>query len=180
MAALRAFLHITVDGVVEAPEHWGARYVGTLAAAYEAQQLETASALVVGRRTYEELAAAWPNRPRGSSFADRMNAIPKYVVTATERTLGWKNARALVGDGIATVERLKDTVEGDLLVYGSASLTRSLLASGLVDELRLCVHPLAVGAGRRLFLPEAQIIRFRLSGCQPLDNGVVVLCYLPD
>jgi len=135
-----------------------------------------AQAQLLGRVTYEGFAAAWPSVTDESGFADRMNSMPKYVVSSTLKTAGWNNSTII---GMSDVAGLRDAREGVLLVAGSGTLVRGLLERGLVDEVRLMVFPVALGSGRRLFA-EAPLSLFTLTSSRPVGpDGVIVVTYVP-
>ena len=139
----------------------------------------TVEALLFGRRTWQGMAAAWPGRA-GDPYADRMNAIKKYVVsrTLTEDDLSWNNTTLLFGDrALADIADLRAQEGGDLLVWGSASLANTLLAEGLVDELNLMIEPILLGGGKRIF-PEDGLARpMQLVRCVSAATGVQVCTY---
>lgn len=175
---------VTLDGVMEAPgREPGFRHAGWVLDhfipehdAYRYQELLEASALVLGRVTYEGFSAAWPKATGG--FADRMNLLPKYVVSSTlQEPLEW-NASLLKGDLTSEVETLKgQDGDGHLFVQGSCSLAQELLRRGLVDELRLMVFPVLLGSGARLFPESSDKISLALVGSRTFDSGVVALTY---
>ena len=143
--------------------------------------MNTAEALVFGRRTWQGMAAAWPERA-GDPYADQMNAIKKYVVsrTLTETDLSWNNTTLLSGDrAVADIAGLRGRDGGDLLIWGSASLVMTLLAEGLVDELNLMIEPILLGGGKRIF-PEDGIARpMHLVKCVTAGTGVQICTYHP-
>jgi len=141
----------------------------------------TTDALLFGRRTWQGMAAAWPGRA-GDPYADRMNAVRKYVVsrTLTGDDLTWNNTMLLPGDrAVADIAALRGEPGGDLVVWGSASLVTTLLAEGLVDELNLMIEPILLGGGKRIF-PEDGVARpLQLVGCVGAGTGVQVCTYRP-
>jgi dihydrofolate reductase len=179
---------VSLDGVMEAPGgEPGFRHTGWVLEhfvpehdAYKHEELLETSALLLGRVTYEGFAAAWPNAT--GEFADRMNALPKYVVSGTlHEPLEW-NASLLKGDLTSSVETLKGQGqgpdgEGHVFVHGSHSLAQELLKRGLVDELRLMVFPVVLGSGARLFPDSPDKISLALVGSRTFDSGVVALTY---
>jgi dihydrofolate reductase len=177
MRILTAWLYITLDGVVEAPEKW----VMPDEEMFEEQTAGYADsdALLLGRRTYEVFAAAWPRRGSDVPNADWMNNTQKYVASTTLESPDWQNATVLGGDARETVARLKEEDGGTITLNGSATLLRSLLDAELVDELRLLLHPFALGSGDRLFDNVEDRVSLRLTACHPYDNGVVSLSYKP-
>jgi dihydrofolate reductase len=149
---------ITLDGVIEDPggaegfEHGGWAFQferGPEGDEFKLDELMAAEAQLLGRRTYEGFAAAWPERSDEVGFADKMNSMPKYVVSSTLDDPTWTNTTVL--RDVDEVARVKDEHEGELLVAGSATLVQALVARGLADELRLMVFPVVLGAGKRLF-----------------------------
>jgi dihydrofolate reductase len=134
-------------------------------------------ALLLGRRTYEWLAARWPSR--SGALADRLNSVPKYVVSSTLRDPGWNNSTVLRGGVVTEASRLKQEVNGEILVAGSFQLLRTLMEHDLVDELRLKIYPVVLGAGARLFGETSNEKPMRLVGTQTLDDGVAFLIYQP-
>lgn len=148
---------MTIDGVVEDPggsedfERGGWAFDfdrGSDGDKFKVDELMAAEVLLLGRVTYEGFAAAWPSRE--GEFADKFNAMAKYVVTSTLKDPDWSNTTVIDGDVAEAVKRLKDEVDGDILVNGSVQLVEALLDEGLVDELRLMVFPTVLGAGKRL------------------------------
>ena len=175
---------ITLDGVVEAPggepthphTGWTVPYGTPELYAFKLRETLEAESLLLGRVTYEGFAAAWPGRE--GAFADKMNAMPKHVATATRPELRW-NATALTGDVPAAVDELKAGDGGPILVAGSATLVRTLLHHGLVDELRLLVFPVAVGGGLRIFGEDRQKLALELAELVRYETGVLLQVYRP-
>ncbi len=178
---------ITLDGIIEDPggsegtEHggWSFRHPAPEGQQFKGEELERADAQLLGRVTYEGFAAAWPAMEEsGGDFAKKMNAMPKYVVSTTLTEATWTNTTILRGaDLAAEVSRVKDQHEGDILVAGSAALVHSLTELGLVDEYRLMVHPVVLGAGKRLFTgvgPDLELAEMRKGG-----PDVLLLIYRP-
>ena len=140
----------------------------------EARDTDT---LLLGRITYEELASVWP--ARDGELADRLNGMPKYVVSSRLERAAWNNSTVLSGDAVEEVSRLKRELDGNMVVPGSIRLTRTLIEHDLADELRLLVYPVVLGAGERLFgeLPDKKPLR--LVDTQSLGDGIAVLTYEP-
>ncbi len=134
-------------------------------------------ALLLGRKTYEGFAAAWPSRD--GEFADKFNNMPKYVVSSTLKDPEWSNSTVLGSDLPAEVSRLKEEVDGDIVVHGSAQLVQALVDEGLVDELRLMVFPVVLGAGKRLFGETSDKRPLRLAESKSVGDGVAILIYEP-
>ena len=175
---------ITLDGIIEDPggsegtEHggWSFRHPAAEGQQFKGEELERADAQLLGRVTYEGFAAAWPSVKDDVGFADRMNSMPKYVVSATLTKAEWNNSTII---GIDDVARVRDSCQGILLIAGSGALVRGLLERGLVDEVRLMVFPVVLGSGQRLF-DGAPLTRFTLASSQPVGpDGVLVLTYTP-
>ncbi|HEX8007710.1 MAG TPA: dihydrofolate reductase family protein, partial [Trebonia sp.] len=139
-----------------------------------AEALGTA-ALLLGRRSDEWFGERWASRP--GEFADRLNSLPKYVVSATLQDPKWTNVTVLTGNVIDEVTRLKQQVDGDIVVYASYQLGRTLIEHDLVDELRLFIFPVVVGAGDRLFGETSGAKPFRLTGSRPVGDGLVRVTY---
>jgi dihydrofolate reductase len=175
-----ASIFLTLDGVMEAPGGWQLENnlfdeeMGRLIQ----QQLFAADALLLGRVTYQEFAAAWPSMTDEDGFADRMNAIPKFVASATLDRLEW-NATRLEGSAEEAVPKLKQQPGGDLLVMGSGELLNALGRADLVDEYQLWVHPVVVGRGKRLFKDGVDPKLLRLGASRTFGSGVVLLTYQP-
>ena len=169
---------VSLDGVIEAPS-WTMPYWNDEIAAFKGEEDGAAEALLLGRATYEMFAAVWPTSPDPS--APKINAMPKYVASTTldqadlDR-LGW-NATLLEGEVPETVRALKQEGGGDLLVWGSAELARTLTAHGLVDEYRLIVYPVVLGDGKRLFGSEKATLD--LVEVRPFASGATGLVYRP-
>jgi dihydrofolate reductase len=179
---------VSIDGVFEDPggsenyEHGGWTFEydrGDDGNQFKLDELTQADAQLLGRVTYEGFAAAWPERSDPVGFADKMNGMPKYVVSKTLRKLDWNNSTLLEGDVLDSVAKLKTEIAGDILVAGSGRLAQTLLQHGLVDELRLMVFPLVLGAGKRFFAEGGESV-LRLVEAKPVgDAGVVTLTYAP-
>jgi dihydrofolate reductase len=177
---------ITLDGVVEAPggedghphSGWVFDFMGPEQMEYKLAEVLEAEALLIGRTTYEGFVEAWPERD--GEFADKMNGMPKYVVSsALAAPLAWDHSTVVSGDVAAEVTRLKEASDGAILVAGSARLVQFLLEHGLVDELRLMVFPVLVGGGLRCFPDSFRKQSFRVVDTQAFATGVVVHTYQP-
>ena len=144
--------------------------------------LNDAEALLFGRRTWQTMAAAWPERA-GDPFADRMNAIPKYVVSATlgDDELTWNNTTRIAGDqAVARIRELHETDGGNLLVMGSPTLVRTLMSEGLIDELRLIVMPVLLGGGKTIFTDDGAMRTLELVSTVISGTGANVCTYRPS
>jgi dihydrofolate reductase len=176
--------NVTLDGVIQDPagdegfKHGG--WVGLIKDRPELNQLALdealgAEALLLGRRTYEWLAARWPSR--SGELADQLNAVPKYVVSSTLEHPDWNNSTVLKGDVLDEVSKLKHEFDGEIVVPASFQLVRTLMEHDLVDELRLKIFPVVLGAGERLFGETSDRKAMRLVDTTTLEGDVVVLTY---
>jgi dihydrofolate reductase len=174
---LKAWQYVTLDGVVDAPENW----VVADNTMFEEQTADYAAsdALLLGRRTYEIFAASWPQRGSEVANADWMNNTQKYVASTTLESPTWQNTTVLESDVAEAVSQLKQEDGETVTLNGSATLLRSLLAAGLVDELRLFLHPIVLGSGARLFDGGTDRLTLELAESHGYDSGVVSLTYRP-
>ncbi len=170
---------LSLDGVMEAPQNWHFPFVSPdMAASITAQTLE-ANALLLGRATFEEFAGHWPSQRNDEhGIADKLNAMPKFVVSKTLETVSWNNSKLIRGRVLEAVAALKRTITGTISVTGSAALIEALERTELIDEYRLMVHPVIVGRGKRLFA-DASPARLRLTDSTSFESGVVGLTYQP-
>lgn len=175
---------VSVDGVMEAPggepgyRHtgWVARFPDLGQFAYKLEETLAAEALLLGRTTYRSFAGAWPDQE--GDFADKMNAMPKYVVSSTLRDPAWDNTTILEGPVAESVARLKAEVQGVLLVAGSHTLVQALRAHDLVDEYRLMVLPIVLGSGMRVFEDSEDAAELELTAARSFGS-VALLTYQP-
>jgi dihydrofolate reductase len=168
---------ISLDGVVETPEQWHMSYVDEeMMAAVGAVQARI-DTMLLGRVTYETFAGAFAGAPAEDPIVAQMNRLQKVVVSSTLSDPTWENSTVLAGDVVDGVRELKARPGADILVTGSITLVRGLLAAGLVDELNLLVHPLVVGAGERLFEAEGPKVPLTLTSSTVLGSGVTNACY---
>jgi dihydrofolate reductase len=178
--------NVSLDGVVQDPTGeegfdrggWFLRISDRDRAGWAGAGLEEAQqgeALLLGRRTEEYLAARWPSRT--GAWADRLNGMPKYVLSATLDKPQWTNSTILTGDPVTEAVKLKQELAGEIVVNGSIQLVHALLAHDLVDELRLIVFPVVVGAGRRMFGETAGVMLLRLVSARTIGDGLTQLTY---
>ena len=176
--------NVTLDGVVQDPAgDEGFRLGGWVGLIKDRPQLNKlaldealgAEALLLGRRTYEWLAARWPSR--SGELADRLNSLPKYVVSSTLEDPDWNNSTVLNGDAVDAVSNLKRELEGEIIIPASFQLVRTLMEYHLVDELRLKMFPVVLGAGERLFGETSDKEPLRLVDTQTVEGDVVFLTY---
>jgi dihydrofolate reductase len=166
---------ISVDGVVEDPGGSENFKYGGWSFEFKLDETLEAEAQLLGRVTYEGFAEAWP--PRDGEFADKFNNMPKYVVSSTLKNPEWTNSTVLDGDMAESVAKLKDEVDGDIVVHGSVQLVQGLIEHGLVDELRLMVFPVVLGGGKRLFGETSDKRTLRLTDSKTVGDGVSILVY---
>jgi dihydrofolate reductase len=176
--------NVSLDGVIQDPAgDEGFRLGGWVGLIKDRQGINKLTldealgtqALLLGRRSYEWFAARWPSR--SGELADRINSLPKYVVSSTLENPDWKNSMALKGDVVNEVSRLKRRLDGDIVVWASFQLVRTLMEHDLVDELRLKIYPVVLGAGERLFGTISDKKPMRLVGSQTVDGDVAFLTY---
>jgi dihydrofolate reductase len=178
MRKLVAVELVSLDGVMEAPENWSSPYSNDEMEEANASGMTASDTMLVGRRTYEAFAAFWPHQPGGTPMVDYMNSVPKYVVSTTlEKPLGWNNSTLIEGDVAEGVAELKQRPGKDITVLGSADLVNTLLRDGLLDELRLMVHPIVLGSGKRLFEDGGDRKALELVDSRKFATGVVYLAY---
>jgi dihydrofolate reductase len=177
---------ISLDGVVEAPggnenfKHTGWSFEferGEEGNQFKLDETLASDALLLGRVTYEGFAAAWPSRE--GEFADKFNSMPKYVVSSTLKSPEWNNSTVLEGDIAEEVANLREKHDGDIVVHGSPRLVQALIERDLVDELRLMMFPVVLGAGKRLFGETSDKKRLRLVDSKIVGDGVAILVYAP-
>ncbi len=140
-------------------------------------ELEEAEAQLLGRVTYEAFAAAWPSIEDEVGFAEKMNSMPKYVYSSTLESPEWQNSTVISGDLATAVGEIKDKVDGDILVAGSAELVQGLIAADLLDELRLMVFPVTLGGGKRLFGDDGRKVPLTLTDARTIGAGIQLLTY---
>jgi dihydrofolate reductase len=178
---------ISLDGIVEDPggsegtRHggWTFKFNDPDGMKYKLDETMDHEAMLLGRVTYEGFAEAWPGRTDEVGFADKMNGMPKYVVSKTLTRADWNNSTILSGDLAQEVTALKEQDGGDILVAGSVSLVRGLTELGLVDEYRLMTFPIVLGEGKRLFEGVSDATTLSLADVKPLQSGTVILTYHP-
>ena len=175
---------VSLDGVMEDPGGsedfkyggWAFEFSrGEEGDKFKLDETMQAAAQLLGRATYETFAEAWPSRE--GEFADRFNSMPKYVVSSTLKDPEWTNTTVLEPPVEQAVRKLKDDVDGDIVVHGSGRLVQALIENGLVDELRLMVFPVVLGTGKRLFGDPGEKKGLRLVESKVVGDGVVILIY---
>ncbi len=176
---------VTLDGVMEAPggepghphSGWAGAFMGPQEVQFKLGEVLEAEAHLLGRVTYESFAGAWPQRE--GPMADKINSMPKYVVSTTLRELEWTNCTLIGGNVVEEIQKLRQRDGGPLLVAGSRTLLHTLMANDLVDEYRFMIFPVAVGSGLRLFPETPEKTELELTGTQTFDSGAVVSTYVP-
>jgi dihydrofolate reductase len=179
MRKVVAGLFISLDGVVEAPETWHFPYFNDEMGQAVGAQIAESDTMLLGRRTYEEFASYWPNQGSDVELADVMNGTPKLVASTTLKHLDWQNSTLIEGDVAEALTELKAGPGKDISITGSPTLVRSLLGAGVLDELRLLVHPIVVGTGKRLFPDGTDRAPLRLAKSETFSTGVLSLTYVP-
>jgi dihydrofolate reductase len=171
--------YVSLDGVFEEPGEWSFDFFNDEAEQFKFDELFASDLLLLGRKTYEGFAAAWPSMSDERGFADRMNSLPKLVASTTLDEAEW-NA-SLVRENVAEeVSKLKQQPGRDILVGGSAELARTLMQHDLVDEYRFMLHPVVLGKGRRFFKDGTETKVLKLVDAKTFSSGVAVLTYRPS
>ena len=180
MRKIVAGLFISLDGVYEAPDQWHFPYWSDEMGQVVQSQIDESDAMLLGRVTYQEFASFWPQQNEAEvPLADHMNNTPKYVVSNTLNALDWQNSTLISGDVAAELRALKEQPGKNIGITGSGTLIETLLRDGLLDELRLLMHPIVVGKGKRLFADGSEKHGLALVASQTLPNGVLSLIYKP-
>jgi dihydrofolate reductase len=176
---------VSLDGVMEAPGGEDFKYKGWSfdfdrgeeGNKFKMDEVLDSEALLLGRRTYEGFAAAWPSRE--GEFADKFNNMPKYVVSSTLENPEWNNSTVIKGDVVGEVTKLKQELDGNIYVHGSCQLAQTLIEHDLVDELHLMVFPVVLGTGKRLFGETSDKKPLQLVDSKAVGEGVAILTYQP-
>jgi dihydrofolate reductase len=176
---------VSLDGVSEAPggepgyrhTNWVGERFDDSWLQFKVEEVLAHDVLLIGRRTYESFAEAWPSRQ--GPIADKFNAMPKYVASTTLKTADWHNTTILGGNALDAVAARKREIAGDFLVHGSRTLVNGLKSRGLVDEYRLLIFPVVLGSGRRLFDEVDDALSLQLVESRPFANGTLLVTYRP-
>ncbi len=171
--------YLSLDGVFDEPGHWSFPFFDEQAAQFKSDELESADAQLLGRKTYEGFAAAWPNMEGTGDFGVKMNTMPKYVVSSTLEKADWTGSHILRGDVQTEVRKLKEQPGRDLLLAGSGQLFNALMKANLIDLYRFMVHPIVLGTGPKLFAEGAARSELVLATSRSLPRGIVILEYRP-
>ncbi|GAC1400499.1 MAG: dihydrofolate reductase family protein [Ktedonobacteraceae bacterium] len=179
--------YVTLDGVFDDPGGgegtkyggWSFQFWNEEAAKFKYDELFASDALLLGRVTYQGFAKAWPSVTGTGDFGDRMNSLPKFVVSTTLKELEWNNSHLIKGNIAEEVAKLKQQPGQDILLSGSGELVHTLMHHDLIDEYRLMVHPVVLGGGKRLFRDADDKAVLKLVDTKSFSSGVVVLSYQP-
>ncbi len=175
---------MSLDGVIQAPgggeeyQHAGWTFKinrGDEGERFKFEETMGSAAQLLGRKTYEGFAASWPSMK--NDFADKFNAMPKYVVSSTLENPEWTNTTVLGGDLVEEVTKLREAIDGDIVVHGSAQLVQGLMQHGLVDQLNLMLFPVVLGTGKKLFGETDDKTALNLTSSQIVGDGVAILIY---
>ncbi len=190
MRKINAALFITLDGVVEAPgpddstlpdkRGWSMPYMSDEVGQVIGAGMATSDAMLLGRRTYENFAAFWPNVPADDPFGQVMNNQTKYVVSTSLAKAEWKNSHLINGDVAAELTKLKQQPGKDINIVGSGTLARSLIEADLVDELQLMLCPVVLGVGNRLFADADYTKSMKVLEARAFDSGMIYLRFQPE
>jgi dihydrofolate reductase len=187
MGKIVATEYVTLDGVFEDPgggekfkgKSWSFPFWNDEAAQFKFDELFATDAMLLGRITYQGFAQAWPSMKDEQGFADRMNNLPKYVVSTTLDSAEWNNSRLIKENVAEEVAKLRQQPGQDVLIAGSGQLVHYLMQHDLIDEYRLMVHPIVVGSGKRLFKEGVDTKALELVNTRPFSTGIVILTYRP-
>jgi dihydrofolate reductase len=171
-------IFMSLDGVMENPQ-WTSPYWNDEIAKVKFDELFASDAMLLGRMTYQGFAESWPSQTDEQGFADRMNSLPKYVVSTTLQKAEWNNSHLIKANVVEAITALKQQPGEDILVHGSCTLVNTLIQNDLVDFYRLLVYPVVLGTGKRLFQDGTQTA-LKLVETKSFSSGVVMLCYQPD
>lgn len=189
MRKIIASTFVTLDGVMEAPGHgdttlpahrgWSEPFMNDEIGALMFEQMQATDALLLGRKTYQDFAAFWPQVPEGDPFGKMMNGMTKYVVSTTLHTAEWNNSSLIGENAIQALARLKQQAGQNIQVPGSGDLINSLMQHDLIDQFQLMVCPVVLGTGKRLFKDGSAPRSLRLVGARSFDSGMALLTYEP-
>jgi dihydrofolate reductase len=171
--------YLSLDGVFEEPGHWSGPWFNDEAGQFKWDELQASDAQLLGRRTYDGFAAAWPTVEGTGEFGVKMNTMPKYVVSSTLQNPEWSGSKVITGDIAGEVRKLKKQPGRDLLLAGSGQLFNALMRENLIDVYRFMIHPVVLGKGKRLFAEGADQTGLTLSDVKRLASGIVILEFEP-
>jgi len=170
--------YLSLDGVFEEPGQWSGPFFNDEAGQFKWKELQASDALLMGRNTYEGFAAAWPTMPGTGEFGEKMNSMPKYVVSSTLGKVGWAGSKLITGKLFDKVRELKKQPGQDLLLSGSGQLFNALAQENLIDLYRLMLHPIILGKGKRLFADGVDRRVLTLTETKAFKGGIVILEYV--
>jgi dihydrofolate reductase len=171
--------YLSLDGIFEEPGRWSFPFFNDEAAKFKWDELQASDALLLGRKTYEGFAAAWPTMTDTGEFGEKMNSMLKYVVSSTLDKVEWTGSKLVKGDAVAEVRKLKQEPGHDLLLSGSGQLFQALMQENVIDLYRFMVHPVVLGQGRRLFTDGVDKRALELSESKTFGSGIIILEYRP-
>jgi dihydrofolate reductase len=171
--------YLSLDGVFEEPGQWSFPFFNEQAQQFKWRELQASDALLLGRKTYEGFAAAWPTMEGTGEFGEKMNAMPKYVVSSTLEKAEWTGSIVVKGDLATEIGKLKARPGQDLLLSGSGRLLNALSMARLIDLYRFMVHPIVLGKGAHLFVDGIDQTVLKLTRHEIFDAGIVILEYEP-
>ena len=172
-------MFVSLDGVMEDPHKWSFPYWNDEIGKFKNDELFASDALLLGRVTYRSFAEAWPSRTDETGYADRINSMPKFVVSKTLKKAEWNNSKLIKENVAKEVSKLKQQSGRDILVHGSGALVKTLMQHDLVDQYHLLVFPIVLGKGIRLFT-DGSNVKLKLVETKMFSSGVVLLLYQPD
>ena len=179
MAKLVVTEFVSIDGVNDEPGHWSMGYFDGDMAKFKQAELFASDVQLLGRITYEGFAAAWPTFSDPEGFADKMNGMPKVVVSTTLKDPTWNNTSVISSNVLEEIKKLKAETKGDIIVAGSNTLVRFLTENDLVDEYRFAIHPVIVGAGKRIYNDATPKKGLKLVESSTTSTGVILTTYVP-
>jgi dihydrofolate reductase len=171
--------YLSLDGVFEEPGHWSGPWFKEDARQFKWDELQASDAQLLGRKTYQGFAAAWPTMEGTGEFGVRMNTMPKYVVSSTLDKVEWPGSKLIKGDVMGEIRKLKKAPGKDLLLAGSGQLFNALMQENLIDVYRFMVHPVVLGEGRRLFAGDGAQRPLTWTDTKKLSTGILILEYTP-
>ena len=171
--------YVSLDGIFDEPGEWSFPYFNDEAMNFKSEELDTADAQLLGRKTYEGFAKAWPTMEGTGEFGVKFNSMPKYVVTSTLDKLEWTGSRPIKGDVIGEIRKLKQQPGRDLLLQGSGMLFNALMRENLIDLYKLMVHPIVIGHGNHLFAETGGHLKLELADTKHFSTGIVILELVP-
>src|SRR5438093_5106701 len=172
--------YLTLDGVFEEPGNWSFDYWNEESMQYKRDELFSSDVQLLGRVTYEGFAKAWPTMPDTGDFGERMNSMPKYVVSTTLTKAEWQNSTIISKKIVEEIQKLKEQPGQNILVAGSGKLVHTLMQHNLVDEFRCMLYPVVLGSGKRLFPEGTEKLKLTLMETKAFKTGMVILHYQPS